>query len=192
MLPQATSLMPSSAGQDKVLVVPIHVSVLRSGGGVEPTLGARANFSKLPHCDEMFSIVQYGPFTSDKLLEEIKGYLTQGVHLHWTMPEALRTLRRPSEEEEQAGLMEEALTLPNRWRVTRTIHGVSGSRSTSWIIESNRLNKKDPRERIWPATVTVPVHPEDAFTSNDPNASDESNLGSMQNYRYLGQVFRAC
>lgn len=194
MLPQATSPMPSSAGPDKVLVVPIRISVLRSGKeSSEKNLGARADFSKLPYCDKDFDVVQDGPFTSDQVLAETSGQLTQGVHLHWTMPEALRTLRKPSAEDGQGGQTqgEEALTLPNRWRVTRTIHGVSGSRSRSWIIESNRLNKIDPNPDRWPATVTVPVHPEDAFEGYDANASDESNFGSWQNYRYLGQVFEA-
>ncbi len=187
--------MTSSAGQDKILVVPIRVSVLRSGGESMQTLGARADFSLLPHCDEDFDVVKSAPFTSDNLVSETKGLLTPGVHLHWTMPEALRTLRRPSEENTRGQIEgEEALTLPNRWRVTRTIHGATESRSRSWIIESNRLNKDDPRDGLWPRTVTVPVHPLDAFAcydSESSDAADESNLGTQQNYRYLGQVFAA-
>jgi hypothetical protein len=62
------------------------------------TLGARADFSKLPYCEQQ-QAVQICPFTSDLALEETKKQPTPGVHLHWTLPEALRTLRKQPEEE---------------------------------------------------------------------------------------------
>jgi hypothetical protein len=185
--------MTDANAQSKVLVVPIHIAVLRSGGGNIGALGARADFSKLPYCEQE-QAVQTCPFTSDLALEETKKQPTPGVHLHWTLPEAFRTLRKQPEEEGRASQPEgeeEAVTLPNRWRVTRTIHGPKGSRSQSWIIESNRLNRKDPRLNVWPATVTVPVHPDDAFATSEENTVDESYLGCEQSHRYLGQVFDA-
>lgn len=184
--------MAETTGQSKVLVVPIRIAVLRAGNGSMEMLGARANFSMLPYMEQL-STVQRCPFTSDIALEKTTRRPTPGVHLHWTMPEAFRTLRRRPEDEGRASQTagEEAVTLPNRWRVTRTIHGPEGSRSKSWIIESNRLNRKNPRLNMWPATVTVPVHPDDAFMGIEENTTDEAFLGCEQSHRYLGQVFDA-
>ena len=115
-----------------VLVVPVHLDALVLKAD-RLMVEAMADFSRLPYVDQHLkreinaenaniseSIVSQ-PFQSQNL------HLRAGVHLHWSMPDALtRGIQHSKETQFPA--------LPNRWLVTRT---KAGNGRKSWVVESD-------------------------------------------------------
>lgn len=122
------------------LVVPIRLEALPIGArdtGTDVFLPPYADFAVLPAQGSSSGIpylssnVTSQPFTGTHALE-------QGIHLHWNLPQALRT-----------GVVDADGTLalpgaPDRWLVTRVLADVSDPAHpavtlTSWVVESDHL-----------------------------------------------------
>lgn len=115
------------------LVVPVRLAALylaQDVGVVEP-----ADFSRLPYVDPKTGRdVRAGtPYVSDEILpepfESQDQLLGAGVHLHWSLPDALTRL-----VQRDGGTRIPAV--PDRWLVTRRRDGVV---ERSYVVESDYL-----------------------------------------------------
>ncbi|GAA1514562.1 hypothetical protein GCM10009677_54710 [Sphaerisporangium rubeum] len=115
------------------LVVPVRLAALhlvQDVGVVEPV-----DFSRLPYVDPVTGRdVHAGtPYVSDAILpepfEDQDHLLGAGVHLHWSLPDALTRL-----VQRDGGTRVPAV--PDRWLVTRRRDGVV---ERSWVVESDYL-----------------------------------------------------
>ncbi|GAA4198606.1 hypothetical protein GCM10022252_49360 [Streptosporangium oxazolinicum] len=116
-----------------VLVVPVRLAALYledEVGVVEPV-----DFTRLPYVDPITKRdVRPGtPYLSEEILpdpfEDQDFLLGPGVHLHWSLPDALTRLV-------QEGGKTRVPAVPNRWLVTRRRDGVL---ERSWVVESDYL-----------------------------------------------------
>lgn len=143
------------------LVVPIGLQALcvgepdvtGAGGGRSTAEFAQvaADFSRLPYLEgnsQNPQPIQPGPNLSQRVLPtpfaQIHEPLQAGIHLHWTLPEALAHTRAG-----ETGPAEPR-SAPNRWLVARiaaTTSGPSASEIRAWIVESDLLwEGKDKNE----------------------------------------------
>ena len=119
-----------------ILLVPVHLHALvldRDQMVVETT----ADFSRLPFCTGKRDInpdianiseeIVSKPFQNENLL------LKKGIHLHWSLPDAL-TRARPNPDSPGT---QDFPRVPNRWLVTRC--NSSGGVEKEWLIESDFL-----------------------------------------------------
>jgi len=120
-----------------ILLVPVHLDALvldRDQMVVETT----ADFSRLPFSTGSHDInpdianiseeLVSTPFQNENLL------LRKGIHLHWSLPDALTRARPdPKNLEEQVFPL-----VPNRWLVTRC--NQTGVVEKEWIVESDYLH----------------------------------------------------
>src|SRR5450755_3549591 len=122
-----------------VLVVPIRVDSLV----IDDTTrlgGPMADFSRLPYYDGRRDINPGRPYLSEEIVtspfEEASAWLPPGIHLHWTLPRALRRGRQNLNGAESSSESEAAfLTFPkapNRWLVRTP--------DDWWIVESDYLH----------------------------------------------------
>lgn len=149
------------------LIVPINLQALCIGSldvDENKFIKSTADFSLLPYEDaprmraNISEHILSHPFASDKTS------LPKGVHLHWSLPDAL-TKGGTNEKGELS-----FPTVPNRWLVTRIKDNSSSAKS--WIIESDYLSKVQ-LDKVTP-TVTVPY--------------DYGNAPENQPYRYMGRA----
>ncbi|WP_018658352.1 hypothetical protein [Actinomadura flavalba] len=117
----------------EVLVVPVRLAALHldtAVGVVEPV-----DFSRLPYVDPVTGRdVRPGvPYLSDQVLPDAftdqDFLLRPGVHLHWSLPDALTRLT-------QRDGATDVPAVPDRWLVTRSRDGRS---ERSWVVESDFL-----------------------------------------------------
>lgn len=160
------------------LIVPIHVAALCADKRqTVHHLQQAADFSKVPYWTEGYADVRnQGPYTSHRILSQTATSLSEGVHLHWSLPQGL-CQGRFSDESEHVSFP----PAPNRWMVTRIILKKSDKSEVSrksWVQESDRLNKQNPVPGTWPPPPAVPVYAEDAA---------DGSVGGLQSFRYLGQ-----
>ncbi|MDQ2835051.1 MAG: hypothetical protein M3Y50_15180 [Acidobacteriota bacterium] len=146
------------------LVVPVHVLALCvNGTGVQPTIyGPSADFSGFPF-QKQGSPPAFLPYLASGIqaFSEVK-YSQPGVHLHWSLPDALM---RGQHQPDQGGIVFPAV--PNRWCVTRVCTGADGSVQTRrWLVNSDALSTDAPTD----GSPTMPCH--------DP----------VQCFLYIGQV----
>jgi hypothetical protein len=114
-----------------MLLVPIHLDALVLDED-KMVVEAMADFSRLPYCDGKADI---NPDVAN-ISEEIVSPLFQnqnlplkaGIHLHWSLPDALTRSRHKSDGQDFP-------RVPNRWLVTRT-----GDGGKEWIVESDYLH----------------------------------------------------
>src|SRR5215213_7243850 len=119
-----------------ILLVPVHLDALvldRDQMVVEAT----ADFSRLPFCTGKRDInpdvaniseeIVSTPFGNQNLL------LKKGIHLHWSLPDAL-TKARPNPDRPE---IQDFPRVPNRWLVTRC--NAAGAVQKEWLIESDYL-----------------------------------------------------
>jgi hypothetical protein len=93
--------------------------------------------------------------------------LETGIHLHWALPDALTRA-----ESTGAGL--DFPAVPDRWLVTRLVAACDGTlTSTSFVLESDRLNSEAPTA----ASLPIPVQPAGTTAASDP----------VPNFEFLGQ-----
>jgi hypothetical protein len=123
------------------LMIPIRMDGLRVCGHAQPAVQQIANFSRLPFVGSRGDINSNTYNLSEAILspafQDKNMQLKPGIHLHWSMPNALTK----GEDHVEEGLIFPAL--PNRWLVSRRI----GKRGTDafpllnkqWIIESDYL-----------------------------------------------------
>ena len=133
-----------------LLLVPIHLDAL-----VLPedklVVEAVADFSRLPYCDEdekadinpdianISEEIVSPPFQNQNLL------LKAGIHLHWSLPDALTRARHT-----QSG--QDFPPVPNRWLVTRCNNG---GEAKEWIVESDYLYPEKTGDQFG-SGITVP------------------------------------
>ena len=131
-----------------MLLIPIHLDALVLEHD-EMVVEAMADFSRLPYCDGTSDInsdvaniseeIVSAPFQNQNLP------LKKGIHLHWSLPDALTRSRHTPEGQEFR-------PVPNRWLISRC--NKSGSVEKEWVIESDYLY---PANEDRPGTsVTVP------------------------------------
>ncbi|MER7167171.1 hypothetical protein ABT336_14020 [Micromonospora sp. NPDC000207] len=114
----------------RVLAVPVQIDALWLPTERNVT-GPAADFSRLPYVDATTGrdVNPDQPYLSDALLRTPfeEGFtLPAGVHLHWSLPDALTRVVHG----------EEPPRVPDRWLVTRT--APDGGR-TRWVVESDAL-----------------------------------------------------
>ncbi|GAB3279480.1 hypothetical protein [Kineosporia babensis] len=116
-----------------VLVVPVSLAALYLAEDVD-VVGA-ADFTRLPYVDPLTGrdMNSGTPYVSEVILpdplQDQSFPLQAGVHLHWTLPDALTRLV-------QRDGTTRAPTVPNRWLVTRRNQGKI---EKSWVVESDYL-----------------------------------------------------
>jgi hypothetical protein len=148
-----------------ILLVPIHLDALVLDHD-ELVVDSTADFSRLPYRTEKRDInpdvanisedIVSMPFENHLLLEA-------GIHLHWSLPDALTRARpKPGSPE-----IQEFPSVPNRWLVTRC--NADDRVEKEWIIESDYLNPPANASGIQTG-VAIPYH-----------------QGEGQPFRYLGR-----
>src|SRR5688572_5762328 len=119
-----------------ILLVPVHLDALVLDRD-QMVVETMADFTRLPFCtgprdinpdianisEETVSM----PFQNENLL------LRRGIHLHWSLPDAL-TIARPNPD--NPGI-QDFPRVPNRWLVTRCKD--NGAVEKEWLIESDYL-----------------------------------------------------
>ncbi|NES43893.1 hypothetical protein [Moorena sp. SIO2C4] len=158
------------------LLVPINLDALCLAND-ELVLDTMADYSLLPYKyqDETHGSGQ------DNLSEQILAplfnqqlTLEAGIHLHWSIPDALTT-----------GTHETFTTfpqVPNRWLIIRQ----GGSKEDKqWVIESDYLYPERPAEddSAPPKAINILIDPPDLSTV-DPN---DASTYQYQRYRYMGR-----
>lgn len=118
-----------------ILLVPLHLDALVLQRD-EMVIDAMADFSGLPFCNGREDInpdvaniseeIITNPFANKNLL------LSPGIHLHWSLPDALTKARYTPGPNTQ-----DFPRVPNRWLVTRC--NAAGGVEREWIIESDFL-----------------------------------------------------
>ncbi len=158
-----------------ILLVPIRVKALLLSEDIMAT-EAMADFTKLPWTD---GTEDYNPDTaniSENILSPAFGsrnlQLKAGIHLHWSLPTALRKQLSSSSPLVNTAAGNGCIKAPNRWLVTRI--NKKGAVELQVVVESDYL------------------HPE----TNDPNLSfvnipssalDSGQRKSAVPFRYLGR-----
>ncbi|NUR91511.1 MAG: hypothetical protein HOY71_46190, partial [Nonomuraea sp.] len=112
-----------------VLVVPVRVDALCLAADRVVT-GPSADFTRLPYRETdglpyVSEVVLPVPFQDETLR------LRAGVHLHWSLPDALTRLVQADGEMR-------APAVPNRWLVTRMREGTV---ERQWVVESDHLSE---------------------------------------------------
>lgn len=151
-----------------LLVVPIHLDALylrHSRYITEPMV----DFTRVPYFDAKVGqdINPDTPYLSEAILskpfQDQRLQLKAGIHLHWSLPDALTQAQHQND-------VTIFPTVPNRWLVTR-------SRKTSerfvveqqWLVESDFLSEDNPG------------------SVNYPYIAEQMSSGSQRPFRYLGR-----
>jgi len=154
-----------------ILMVPIHLDALFLAQD-QMVAAATADFAHLPYSDSTQDVnadvanisedIVSQPFDDQNL------YLKAGIHLHWSLPDALTKGTHTSTGTDFPAV-------PNRWLVMRSKHadGDMASVERTWIVESDYLFPNGVDEQT--GSVTVPY---------TPNA----NKGQYRPFRYQGRA----
>lgn len=148
-----------------VLLVPIHLDALYLAYD-QPSVEAMANFTRLPYSDRQHDFnpdiayiskeIVSSPFQNKNL------NLKAGLHLHWSLPDALTKGLHDS-----TGIIFPAV--PNRWLITRRNNNTM---EKQWVIESDYLYPVGSDSEI--GSVNIPIATDKVDSSGQP-------------YRYLGR-----
>ena len=153
----------------KILMTPVRLDALVLEADLKVT-ETTADFSQLPYFDGIQDINPRKPHISETVLgrpfQNTNLNLLAGVHLHWSLPDALT-------HGGQAGNDIEFPTVPNRWLVTRLRGKTPGNRTVEkqWVVQSDYLHPEGGRPQL--GAITIPYKP----------LSDE-----FQPFRYMGRV----
>ena len=132
-----------------ILTVPIRVDAFIAQAP-EPVVLTGDDFSNLPFVNKQKIDINYESpnlaSTIDKKPLSGFEYLPPGVHLHWSMPDAMT-----KGEINDTGIS--MPTLPNRWLVRR-VHKSNASQVKSWIVESDYLY---PQGVVPERAITIPA-----------------------------------
>jgi hypothetical protein len=118
-----------------VLTVPVHIDALCLTADLD-VAGPSVDFTRLPYVDPVTGrdVGADLPYLGEILLpvpfEDQNSRLKAGIHLHWTLPDALTRLLQ-SERETRTPVV------PNRWLVTRSRQGAV---EQQWVVESDALS----------------------------------------------------
>ncbi len=153
----------------RILMVPVRVDALVLETDLKVT-ETSADFSRLPYFDGIQDINPRKPYISETVLgkpfQNTNLNLERGVHLHWSLPDALT-------HGSQSGNDIEFPTVPNRWLVTRLRGETPGNRTVEkqWVVQSDYLHPEGSRPQS--DAITIPYEPR----------ADE-----FQPFRYMGRV----
>ncbi|MEU8195812.1 hypothetical protein AB0C10_18700 [Microbispora amethystogenes] len=147
------------------LVVPIHLDALCLPEDRD-VAGPEADFTLLPHVGPDGRDHNAGlPYLSGAILsapfDDRPFRLKAGVHLHWSLPDALTRLTQDENGRTRV------VAVPNRWLVTRTR---SGAIDAQWVVESDHVSDDNLSGTVYPRT--------------------EPPAPGMRPYRYLGRRIR--
>ncbi|MFD5813933.1 hypothetical protein [Streptomyces sp. NPDC127038] len=118
----------------RLVVVPVHLDALCLAAERQVTEPC-TDFTRLPYRDPVAGHDHQAdmPYVSETLLSapfQDQGFrLKAGVHLHWSLPDALTRLP-------PGGAVGEVPVVPNRWLVTRS---AGGAVAQQWVVESDFL-----------------------------------------------------
>jgi hypothetical protein len=147
----------------RILMVPMHLDALVVKTGSGPVIEPMADFTRQPYFNGQRDINSGVPYLSEVILsqpfEDKNLHLPPGIHLHWSLPDALT--RGVSD-----GTELKFPRVPNRWYVSRGVKGVF----TSWVIESDALSRTIP-DGLAPECATIYPYLQDR----------------QQPYRYIGR-----
>ncbi len=141
-----------------LLMVPIHLDALVLAQD-QMVAGATANFARLPYSDTTQDVNAAVANISEEIVsqpfDDQNLYLKAGIHLHWSLPDALTRGWHTA-----AGT--DFPAVPNRWLVMRSkeADGQMASVERSWVVESDYLFPDDAAEP--PGSITVPFAPDAA------------------------------
>lgn len=143
--------MHTTVTNDLGLVVPIDIAALCIGiidqndkNGTNKFAGATTVFTNQSGQNEAY----VGTNVVRALSAAPWQQLTTGIHLHWSLPEALTKGATNSAGNLAFGLV------PNRWLISRVIITTSGPVRSSWIVESDSLSASLPAGQL---AITLPV-----------------------------------
>jgi hypothetical protein len=154
----------------KILAVPVHLDALylsQSRYTTEPM----ADFTCLPYFDVALGrdLNPDTPYLSEAILtkpfQDQRLLLKPGIHLHWSLPDALTQAQHQDHEPIFP-------VVPNRWLITRSRQIAENSflPEKQWVVESDFLSEENP------GSVSYPYIPEQM-----------SSTGSGRPFRYLGR-----
>ncbi len=153
-----------------LLAVPIHLDALylpKARYVTEPM----ADFTRLPYFDAELGrdINPDTPYLSEAILskpfQDQRLRLKAGIHLHWSLPDALT-------QAQHKGNVTTFPTVPNRWLISRSRQGgdQSFNPEKQWVVESDFLSEDNP------GSINYPSFPEQM-----------SSTISGRPFRYLGR-----
>ena len=161
------------------LLVPIHLDALCLDTERQ-AVSTMADYTKLPYIymDDTYGLGQLN--LSEQILAPLFNQefaLEPGIHLHWSLPDALT-----DGEHGEAGTT--FPLVPNRWLIVRQ---GGGQDDKTWVIESDYLYPElEPGEGSPPpAAITILIEPPD-LASIDP---EDPNTYQYQRFRYMGQCW---
>lgn len=160
----------------KTLLVPIHVDALCLDDQ-QQAVRAMADYKLLPY---IYNNDTYGTGQlnlTETILAPLFNQeftLKAGIHLHWSLPDALT-----SAEHDESGTT--FPTVPNRWLILRK---GGGKDEKTWIVESDYLYPElDGSNSEPPDAINILIEPPDLATV-DPSDPDTYQY---QRFRYLGR-----
>lgn len=144
---------------ENYLLVPVHIEALVVGAPILQWTDLHPEFSRLFQAKILGSELTPDLFKVEGAKtsgNRTKWWAQTGIHLHWTLPEALKRGRqKPPTGPQQHRGEPEFPVIPNRWMVER-IHRKPGSSETSvkaWVVESDYLHDvKDDDEKLQEST----------------------------------------
>jgi hypothetical protein len=152
----------------ELLLVPIHVDALCVGDRGLKLISPLADFTKIPYAcwvtetrhihgrrvksTSSFMVHTDFPFTSQKIMrppaalaETVSNYVgqTTGIHLHWSLPDALTVMRADPDSNNQLRFPQ----VPNRWLITsKTKSNGDWQVEAQWVVESDYLYPEEATE----------------------------------------------
>ena len=122
-----------------LLLIPIHVDALYLDADnllIEPT----ADFSRLPFFNGKRDVNSDIAYVSENFISQPLQNQNQrfraGLHLHWSLPDALTKGRHLANDQEGKPAQVDFPVVPNRWLIIRTINGQPDKK---WVVESDFL-----------------------------------------------------
>ncbi|MFC6332031.1 hypothetical protein ACFP56_05300 [Paenibacillus septentrionalis] len=131
-----------------ILCVPMRVEAMMVGKSPVPTV-----FANIPDDYSRITLNPLGDYVPSGIMNE-KTEEKPGIHLHWTLPEALRQGQQNNEHDAP-----EFPSVPNRWIVTRiwaSVEQPDSLHSKYWIVESDALEKRSSPELGNEGSLTFP------------------------------------
>lgn len=148
------------------LIVPMNVEALCVTNPQDPFVGPSADFSRFPAMAADGRLVGGADYLADTIQRYPAATCGVGIRLHWMLPTSLRRGRHDPGTDRVV-----FPRVPNRWLITRllTMDDGGSPRLKSWVLESDRIDRRGPSRP--PFSATMPY-------------LDQAKDGQF--YRYLG------
>ena len=151
-----------------ILLVPVHLDALILDRD-ELVVDSTADFSRLPFCAGSHDVhPDTANISEDIVSQPFQNHLVleAGIHLHWSLPDALTKARHIPNKPE----MQEFPLVPNRWLVTRC--DANDTVEEEWLVESDFLYPPSNASRV-ESGVAIPYHQEEG-----------------EPFRYMGRIVK--